>query len=167
MFITVIPFSSRSQLLLRESTREQVLPVPSPPKKKRCQKLPPAVVTQDQGIAKAKTSALQLSSSLFYYNFLLLPMHFQLIYLSHPHVASCLACGLWAFWEDFHYLPTQHLGETFKKHPRHECQAINTLDFLLGRLWLFIPRAYCFILGLERILIKKIGVWASKLTVVT
>lgn len=157
MFITVICFGSSSQVLLTESTREQVLPVPSPPKKKRCQELPTAVVTQDQGTVKAKSSALQQNSSLFYYNFLLLPIHSQLICLSHPHGAGCRACRASAFWGDSHYLPPQHLGETFKKYPGHEHQAITTLHSLLGLLWLSLRKSYNFLLGLERILIKKQG----------
>lgn len=92
MFIPVICFSSCSRLLLTGSPENKSFVSPLHQKKKRCQKLPPAVETQDQGIKKAKTSALWLNYSCFYLNFLLLSTRFKLISLSLPYDTSCLTC---------------------------------------------------------------------------
>lgn len=63
-------YESKSSLFTKKTT-------------KRCQKLPPAVVTHTTSCnCKSNISAFQLNSSLFYYNSLLLPIYFQLIYLS-------------------------------------------------------------------------------------
>lgn len=55
-------------------------------KKKKCRKLPLAVVMKIREWQKQKTSALQLNSSLFHYDFLLLTIPFHLIFLSCPRV---------------------------------------------------------------------------------
>lgn len=152
MFIPVICFSSCSRLLLTGSPENKSFVSPLHQKKKRCQKLPPAVETQDQGIKKAKTSALWLNYSCFYLNFLLLSTHFKLISLSLPYDTSCLTCRV----QLSEVISITCLHSTEEKPSKlYLQQAITTLDSLLGILWLFFPKAYDFLLGLERILIKK------------